>query len=290
MSNNGKVPLVLFSGGLDSSYLLHELLKESDVEVLYVKAGQCQVKQAKELAQRRRIVELLQELTGNYVLNWHEVNIGQLFNHMPDHSWQQPAMWLAGALNHSTGRRHSKLVVGYVSGDGIVARLHNIERAWYHLQQFSKHDPIPVEFPLSTTSKLSILDRIHPLLWPLVWVCELPKEADVDGSGKREIVACGHCVPCLTMHGTQAMFERAKGQSHKAWADERFQRANTGRDAEGSMLGPSTPRSLLQTKRFLNQGAWLPASGQSEPELVESPGPVDFIETGEPPLIKSEKA
>lgn len=233
--NKDKVPLMLFSGGMDSTYLLHTLLAKGDVDVLYVKGGQAADKITQELAVRKRIIWKLEQLTGNRVRYDHHVSTDQLFAGMPNYSWCQPAMWMTGALHHVDSSRHSKLVIGYVSDDGIISRLHNIKRAWHHLQMFSKHSkPVPVEFPLHTTSKQSIMKMMDVRMWDYIWVCEMP----IDKEGVTS--ACGNCVPCLTQHGQLAIYEKANGRTYREYIDNGVKQweADDKRKAEDAFHGP----------------------------------------------------
>ncbi len=236
--NKDKIPLVLFSGGMDSTYMLHQLLKEGDVDTLYIKAGQAPDKVAKELIARKKIIWLLEKITGNRVRRDLETEMGQLFCGMPDHSWSQPAMWMTGALHHIDGNKHSQLAIGYVSDDGIVSRLHNLQRAWHHLQKFSKHSkPAPVKFPQHTTTKQTIMKMIDERLWEHIWVCELPH--DVNGV----TVACGCCVPCLTQHGQLAIYKQSTGQDyhdHIADGVETWKRRDE-KEKVDNLCGPTIP-------------------------------------------------
>lgn len=172
-----KIPLVLFSGGLDSSFLLHKLLQDGDVDVLYVKGVLHDTKMEVEQVRRDEIISIAEKQTGNKVRNRYLVNLGEMpFGGMACHSFTQPSMWLMGALMISDSAIHSSLNVGYVMGDQISALLSNITAAWHNFQAFSKaNEAIPLEFPLWQTSKQKILYDIHPELVRKVWYCEKPR-------------------------------------------------------------------------------------------------------------------
>lgn len=196
--------------------MLQDYLEKGDVDVPYVHGGQHEDKVVQEGLARNRIINYLQKKTGNRVHNRHDVKLGERFHEIEVSTWQQPIAWLTGALKVSNEYWHSHLAIGYVTGDGILAKLHNISRAWYHMQQFAKHGTIPVEFPLQTKSKLRILDLLDPHLWEHVWICENPELKD------GEVSACGHCHPCLTMHGTLAMFEKQRGITYDEYVKQRI--------------------------------------------------------------------
>lgn len=177
MDNNNRVPLILFSGGLDSSFLLQEELKKGDVEVLYVTGVLHQDKVKMEEERRAKIIDILEETTGNRVRKRHRIDLGIMpFGNMEDSSFTQPPMWLMGALMVSDSRRHSKLLIAYVSGDQIMPQLAHIQAAWDQLQHISKaHDNIPVDFPYRFDSKIYVMEGLHPEVARLVWYCEMPQ-------------------------------------------------------------------------------------------------------------------
>lgn len=214
-----KVPLLSFSGGLDSTFLLQGLLEKGDVETLYVTGAQCGIKVEKEKEVRKKIIKKLEELTGNKVRKDHHVVVKDLFTgDMPDHAFLQPALWINGALQVSNADVHEYLAIGYVAGDQVSCMLPEIEKTWVSIQSFTKHTPIPVEFPLKFMRKLDILERIYPETVQHVWVCEMP---EVMRKGKKVLVTktelfdkikpCGYCAACLTSHGTLAMWKARYG-------------------------------------------------------------------------------
>jgi 7-cyano-7-deazaguanine synthase in queuosine biosynthesis len=198
MEEKNRVPLILFSGGLDSSFALQEKLKEGDVETLYVSGAQHPWKIKKERETRERIVRRLQHRTGNKVRQDHHIQLDNtLFGGMADHAFCQPAMWIMGALQVSDIRVHSELIIAYVSGDQISSKIQAVAQAWHSMQEFSKnHGIVPVNFPLSVWTKQQIMRDIFPDIAQHVWVCELPIQKD-DG----RIVACNggyQCAACNT--------------------------------------------------------------------------------------------
>jgi hypothetical protein len=176
MDNNKRVPLILFSGGLDSTYLLQKKMEEGDVEVLYVKGVLHDRKMKMEEERREKIIEFLEKKTGNKVRRQHRIDLGIMpFGNMEDQAFTQPPMWIMGALMVSDFNRHTQLLIGYVSGDQIMPVIAHIQAVWDQLQHICKRsDNIAVDFPLRFDSKLHILNAIYPELMRLVWWCETP--------------------------------------------------------------------------------------------------------------------
>jgi 7-cyano-7-deazaguanine synthase in queuosine biosynthesis len=230
MDNNNRVPLILFSGGLDSTYLLQTKLAQGDVEVLYVKGVLHHNKMKMEKKRRTKIIEILEKQTGNKVRREHTIDLGIMpFGNMEDQSFTQPPMWIMGALMVSDSRKHSELLIGYVSGDQIMPQLSHIQAAWEQLQYVSKmHDNVRVDFPLRFDTKHHILERINPEIMRQVWWCETPdmkyhfpkperKSHLVETQEEREawyastqgtIRPCGRCEACHRMATTFFAWKR----------------------------------------------------------------------------------
>lgn len=220
MDNNNRVPLILFSGGLDSSYLLETMLRRGNVETMYVIGSQGQEKIDKERSVRKKIIRILEAKTGNKVLRDTEFEMKNMFggyNYIPENKFSQPAMWLNGAL-HIANSGHAELLIAYVMGDQICSFVKDIEQAWNSLQAFTKHFPIPVRFPFLTTTKQDILDNIDPRVVQNVWICELPYNRD------HELRACGNCAACLTIFGQLQIWKKRHGYDY---SKEVIRRLNT---------------------------------------------------------------
>lgn len=230
-----KVPLILFSGGLDSSFLLQQELTKGDVEVLYVDASQCKNKVEAEKNVHWKIINILEKLTGNAVLRRHTVKIESGCN-TPDSSFQQPLMWLNGAFEVSDSQRHSELLVGYVAGDQICGYLGYIEQAWNAMQGFGKIASIPLRFPLMLVPKQDILDNIDPNVVQNIWVCELPSFRGAHATA-TQYKPCKQCTPCMTMAGQLHIWKLRHGEDYGKNIIRRLN--GKKRDAETKEKSPS---------------------------------------------------
>lgn len=247
MSEDNRKPLVVFSGGMDSTYMLWQQLKEGDVHTCYIHAAQSPLKVPKELEARSKIIPFLEELTGNKVLRDTIVKIGNSektgravemetrmtsgrpkedHNLLPDRTWNQAHMWLFGALYVSDGQLlHSKLLIGNVMGDDISSKLSDQSAAWHHLQAFSKHHPIPLEFPLMMFSKDRILRELPIELLKLIWICELPDVAGVVSHPPTPdevhlLKPCNKCPACITMLQTLWVKDHRERREHSRTLEE----------------------------------------------------------------------
>lgn len=236
-----KVPLILFSGGLDSSFLLQQELTKGDVEVLYVKGVLHDGKMEEEQSRRYNIIRILEKKTGNKVRKEHVVNLGPMpFGNMTDSTFTQPSMWLMGALMVSDFRIHSKLLIAYVSGDQIMALTTQVKTAWTSLQEISKkNDTIPVEFPLCFDTKIDIIQDLKIEVVRQMWYCEAPRSMlRMPGTNKlmthdevyehphdsRDFLKtvyfkCGKCMACRRMKETFYAY-RLKYPHNKPYSGE----------------------------------------------------------------------
>lgn len=202
-----KYPILLFSGGLDSTAMLHYYLRKSHVDVIYIKGGQDDVKVEAELNARKLIIKELQHITGNSVLTDTTIDVPL------DAYWHQAGQWIIGASKRAVidADRHSHLAVGYVRGDSIIPYLRSVENAWYSMHELCSgtigHESVEIKFPLVDCGKEDYFNAQHELYLPrsvleYIWTCETPTQIIRHDrySNDREIKPCGKCTPCDTLH------------------------------------------------------------------------------------------
>lgn len=222
-SIEAKVPLVLFSGGLDSTFLVYKLLQESDVDLLTIDSNclpgtiyeaEKQVREDiinyfaehKDCRPYRGVVRNVLRFTIN--------TGGSLNNEGP--RFAQPKYWLFGAVDVASGHKHSSVNIAYVSGDQIGPHIQRIAKAWKHLWSFSRNsDLIPLKFPLLYTSKrdivLSIKGSEDEKLLDLIWYCERP--IPLQDSQDKKFEPCGKCQSCCRMREVQLLIDYQAAQS-----------------------------------------------------------------------------
>lgn len=210
MSNANRHPLVVFSGGMDSSYMLYEALLQGNVHTCYIKGTQSSLKIPVELEARKKIAKILQEKTGNLILtdtvvdlagskpiytdkvNYNGGTIHTYGNDAPDITWGQAYIWLFGLMFVTDGRIHSEVQIGNVMDDDINMHLDNMKLAWETTQKFSKRNPIPLVFPLSCQRKFNILSEMPKQALAYIWVCDRPKQDENDLT-----IPCEYCASCV---------------------------------------------------------------------------------------------
>lgn len=209
-----KIPLVLFSGGLDSSFMLQHYLKTTDVDVLYV-GGALGVKMALEFIARKAIIKALNsksqyKVRRLFYVDAHDITHGDV----PDGRYSQPIGWLSGALTVVDPAKHSVVAIGYLHGEGILSHTSELFAAWNALSSFTKWETVPLSFPLANHTKQNILDLIDPELLKLAWVCERPRVTKSDPRTRLPLKyePCCVCSSCLTLYSNLTTW----GQRHRA--------------------------------------------------------------------------
>lgn len=199
-----KVPLLLFSGGADSTYRLAGLLKEGPVDVLYVDGGQHPLKTIKELECREETIRKLEQRSLHKVSGRFYFDLSVCRKHPGSFpSWRQVMPWIFAAHECLSDERHSRLEICYLLEDCISSVRHELEELWANLCyiQTGSRTTIPLNLPFIRTNKTRIYEALsrsdeRKELLDSIWVCETPHYARVPRTRKRKIVACGRCVPC----------------------------------------------------------------------------------------------
>jgi 7-cyano-7-deazaguanine synthase in queuosine biosynthesis len=209
-----KHPLIVLSGGMDSTYMLWKALEKGDVHTCYIRASQHPNKIPVELEARKSVIEYFTKMTGNKVLtdtivdlppiHWNETrkrfpNDGFEYsdsgsNIVKDHKWAQAPLWLFGLLFVADGKIHSDINIGNVMGDDIALHLGDMKLAWQHTVGYCKANYVPLEFPLRYVDKTKIVNELPLEVFPKLWVCETPR-IDEDAITQP----CGQCPACVTM-------------------------------------------------------------------------------------------
>lgn len=208
-----KPPLIVFSGGLDSTQMLVHALNEGNVYTCYFEGGQSENKIMAELAARKKIMEEVQKRTQHRIISDTIVKMPRHFDpttivetfasgiqksklhYIESRSWTQPFQWLFSLTRIADGKYHDHVQMGYVATDGITMHLHDIVTAWNAIQNFSSKMPVALKFPMIHWTKRHILRDIPQALLDMVWVCELPLDEWTD----KEVVykPCTECASCL---------------------------------------------------------------------------------------------
>lgn len=185
-----KRPLILFSGGLDSSYLLGQELLRTDVDIMYVIGPQSKIKAQAELRAASAIIDW-------YFRNRPHVVINRYVHTQHDRLVPTGAVhgeifaWFCAAMLVADADIHDSVELAYVADDINVPCLDNLITAWDNLVIALKPGKIPLKFPLRGITKQTLIRECDPEIFNLTWVCEEPLNTSVQ---------CGECTPCLKRH------------------------------------------------------------------------------------------
>ena len=187
-----KIPLLLFSGGADSTLRLQELLGESNVAVVYGSAGQHPLKREMELHARQAIIKELERHSRFRVEQQLEMDVSSLRIN-GDFQFQQILPWLVTGLTAFDTRRHSRIEMAFLMNDDIMVNRHALEESWKHLVSLLFHEKaeVPLHLPLKYCRKSTVYSRLSAKLQSLIWVCEMP----VKGRAKKH-KPCRKCMAC----------------------------------------------------------------------------------------------
>lgn len=202
-----QVPLVLFSGGMDSTYLVSYMLSvDGPIDVLYVNGGQSTKKMELELKARDQLIEFMNRVYPNKIQRQYEILHAVYLHDGQNKKWIQPNAWMQGAFRVLDASRHTCVRLAYVKDDGAHFGMHlqDIKDQWASMLKVGfQGDHIPLEFPLLHMTKLEIMEQIDKRLLPMVWVCEIPR------SGK----ACQRCAPCTLANTTLWQYKQRYGET-----------------------------------------------------------------------------
>lgn len=205
-----KRPLILLSGGIDSTYLAQLAVSEhTGFDRLYIEGGQGLAKIDAESRAITKIVEILDKKLETWTgsdLNYcraYSVPFGfpgfdlRTLNTL---GFSQAMMWFFGAMMAVDGNRHSSVQIGYITGDQIAPAINHLKETWKTIWSIFKHPDqkfVPLEFPLidNYRTKMYVLDNISEDLYEQTWVCELPIVRFQDF--KKHLLECGKCAGCV---------------------------------------------------------------------------------------------
>lgn len=195
METNNKIPLIVFSGGVDSTYMLHAALLKGDVWTLYVNGAQGELKAKAEIEARKKILkwfadkhtagDLKGQVLEDYVVKIETTGtVHRHYNTEPSYwgvmydydsrrtKFNQPLQWLAGINFVVNPLKISEIQLGYITGDQMALHLHDLTAAWGSLMEITHEDPVPLTFPLKYFNKRKIFGYIERELLDMTWVCE----------------------------------------------------------------------------------------------------------------------
>lgn len=149
-----KIPLVLWSGGLDSTYIVWDhLSKDEPIDTLYVKLNNKE-KSERETKSRLLIKNLLNQYSIS-IRNSYEIEMPVLgVSH--NVTFTQPLLWLMSITLILDPDIHSHVELGYIRGDDYWHVKDYVEKSCYYLDLTChiKHG-LSIKYPLEWMTKVT---------------------------------------------------------------------------------------------------------------------------------------
>lgn len=200
---------VLFSGGLDSTYLVWKNLEEGNVVVpiyIDIKNNRDKVKLEKNRAEL-----LVNKFRDKYTSDKidhvrYPLTIEVSGNNVADLA--QVPVWIMG-LTYSQGYDLDEIQIAYVMNDDAISYLSEIKKLYKSYELITKYNKprlTPLKFPLAQTNKYQMLAELPQEYKYLIVSCEEPRIKHDPNNGDEimdwkklkpiEYEACGHCEAC----------------------------------------------------------------------------------------------
>jgi 7-cyano-7-deazaguanine synthase in queuosine biosynthesis len=206
-----KRALVLFSGGMDSTYLMWQMAEQGlQVDYIYADGAQGSAKSSVEEDSRGDIIDRIKE----YWPGWYPHGGGRVLSKVnlsqtPKAKWRQALPWMVAAMEIVDPDVHSSVNIGYCADDDTLQEKYSMIEAWNAMWKFTKKgDVVPLEFPLQLTHKFNMMRDLPPEIYAATWICELPIT-----NARKGATACGRCEPCMTREVEKFRF---KLRTHKS--------------------------------------------------------------------------
>lgn len=186
--------LVVWSGGMDSTLLLHQQAKENEsedpVEAFSFKVGFLdENKTRKEEQCRRNYLGFAQKQKLKIVHNIININSVQI----SEGGFPQQKSWFSFILPYIPD--NCDVYFGYIQGDCIWLAVSDFYKIFDEFKYVGGCENSKLYFPFAFKEKWKILKESREAGIPenCFWTCEFPKKRG------RGLVPCGKCHPCVTL-------------------------------------------------------------------------------------------
>lgn len=190
---------VLFSGGLDSTYLVWKNLVDGNIVLpIYVEIENNEVK---TILEKNRIKllhkEFSKEFTSYKIENiYYGIRVSVHADEDGLHFKQMPIWIFAGVFIQ--GMDIDELQIGYVMNDDAISYIDDIKNIYHSYQTIC--DPMkPLAFPLTKRKKWQIVQELPKKYLDLIFSCENARIVDSKDAEFIEYEPCCDCIPCRTI-------------------------------------------------------------------------------------------
>lgn len=210
---NKKV-LILFSGGINSTYLLHKnIIEQNDITLAYVSLDNNHVKTPIEKQQSAFILNEYNKDRKNPIRLVETISVTIIANLNGQIHLTQPLIWIFGMIYSGKLCDVDEIQVGYVMNDDAISYLDDIQNLYKSFEPFVEKLPKLV-FPLKKEKKSQFYNELPDRIKNLVFSCEeaifinKPNETDLKNISYNsynrlpesepiiDYRTCGECVIC----------------------------------------------------------------------------------------------
>lgn len=196
MSN--KIPLVLWSGGLDSTFIVDSLLKKTQCDILHINSDSLITNAIQK--ERKAIEQIQQYFDSNNEYNkirnryFIDFNFNAVIN--CNMIFRQTYIWICSILQVYDPTVHSGVYMGYLINDDIAFLTKDFKKGMKHISKTLFNKKIKMKFPLLEIgyNKQHIIDYLPAELLNMVTYCENPDYKD------NAFHDCGECASCIKMN------------------------------------------------------------------------------------------
>lgn len=196
MKINKKVG-VLYTSGLDSTYLVYKNLKEGNlVSPFYVEFKNNSDKTKAEKYNTSKQHELLKDEFGDFLCPLRDILALHIHEYNYTTALVQAPVWIYAA-QFIQSYDLDEIQIAYVMNDDAISYLDDLQTLYkaYHALSHGEKEQIPLAFPLVKTSKKQILDGLPVKYRKHLWSCELPQSVGTEEE-PRYVPCNGECHPC----------------------------------------------------------------------------------------------
>ena len=182
--------LVAWSGGLDSTGLIYDLLSKGHyVSTVYVKIKNNKQQSKKELKAISKMRSYFSQYSFEF-RGYQEIQISAIAK--PGLHLNQVPILLLGLLYSLNSEFDSKVALGYIMNDDAISYLPEIKRVWKSYSHLLSQSTPPLEFPLIKTKKSEIYQQLPTSLKESITWCE--------SEDQKLSEPCGKCPSCIRMN------------------------------------------------------------------------------------------
>lgn len=219
-----KVPLLFFSGGVDSTLLLTNLIEKGPVDIVSQELSSetiVQLSHKHEKKARKNILKYLEKNHPKYS-NIRSQTVVVSTNFTLTSRYVTPISQMAAMLEVVCAEAHSEVILGYLADDSWSHLVPAIQETWNGLQKLyhghsCSDSLVPLRFPLHSLGcrKKDTIARIDSELLKLCWWCECPQD---------EEEVCGLCDSCISHKAACFMNQEKTRAKESDYLDRSFRK------------------------------------------------------------------